>query len=102
MKDINMTEEWRTVQVFLDDAGVSEVEVNLDDSSDVRCNCAQFKKSKECKHGNFVLGKMEDNGGHFSIQVPDTVDEDVSMNAFQSAESFRDFVLHYAKIEVLD
>jgi len=45
---------------------------------------------------------MEKNEGHYAIQVKADVDESVAVNAMKNAESFRDFVVRYAKVEVID
>jgi hypothetical protein len=44
---------------------------------------------------------MAENDGHYAILVPDDVPEDVADKANESAESFREFVLKYARVEVL-
>jgi hypothetical protein len=44
---------------------------------------------------------MDENDGHYAILVPDDVDEAVAEKANESAEAFREFVLKYARVEVL-
>jgi hypothetical protein len=39
MRGLNMEIDWRTVQLFLDDSGVSEVEIDAEDATNVRCSC---------------------------------------------------------------
>ena len=39
--------------------------------------------------------------GHYSITVPIEIPEEMAIEANESPESFREFVVHYAKIEVL-
>jgi len=101
MKRANMS-EWRTVQLFLSSqaAGVFEVEVDTE-NRDVRCNCPVFKSKQSCKHSRFVRRKMETNNGHYSIMVPYEVDEELALAASDTPEKFREFVLKYAKVEVL-
>jgi hypothetical protein len=44
---------------------------------------------------------MAENDGNYAILVPDDVPEDVADKASESPEAFRDFVLKYARVEVL-
>ena len=41
------------------------------------------------------------NAGHYSILVPEEIPEELALEASDSAEKFREFVVKYAKIEVL-
>jgi hypothetical protein len=92
---------WRTVQMFLGEEGVSEVEVDADNAFNVKCSCQSYGKFKKCKHATFVLNKIEANDGHYGVQIPDTIDDEIAMAALNDEESFRDFVIRYGKIEVL-
>ena len=87
--------------MFLGEEGVSEVSVDADNAFNVRCTCPSYSKFKKCKHSNFVLNKIEDNNGHYGVQIPDTVDDEVAFEALNNEESFRYFVIRYGKIEVL-
>jgi hypothetical protein len=49
----------------------------------------------------FVTARMAENDGHYAILVPDDVPEEIADKANESAESFREFVLKYARVEVL-
>lgn len=102
MKGQSMTNTWRTVQLFLEDAGVFEVEINAENSSQVRCNCRAFKTSSRCKHYKFVKTSMANNNGHYTIQVPEETPDDAAAAAIGSAEDFRNFIIWHAKVEVLD
>lgn len=93
--------DWRTVQLFLSEDGVHEVEIDLADNRRIRCTCPKFSKSSKCKHTKFIEDSVEKHNGHYNIQVPKEVDEMEAAYAFDTAETFRDFVLKYAKIEVL-
>jgi hypothetical protein len=44
---------------------------------------------------------MAENNGHYAILVPDDVPEDIANSANDTAETFRNFVLKYARVEVL-
>ena len=41
------------------------------------------------------------NQGHYSILVPDEVPEELASQANADPKRFRDFVVRYAKVEVL-
>lgn len=94
--------EWRTVQLFLGEDGISEVELDLSDNRNVRCSCARFNsRFGKCKHIKFIENAIVESGGQYSIQVPNSVDELEAALAFDDAEAFREFVVKYAKVEVL-
>ena len=102
MKGMSMKSSWRTVQLFISSqgAGVFEVEVDTE-TKDVRCTCPVFAKNTSCKHTSFVNNKMRFNNGHYSILVPTEVSEELAVDASEDAEKFRDFVVKYAKVEVI-
>jgi len=102
MKGMSMESPWRTVQLFISSqaAGVLEVEVDTG-TKRVRCNCPVWKKTLKCKHVNFVNKKMKLNNGHYSILVPSEVPEELASQANIDPKTFRDFVVRYAKVEVL-
>jgi hypothetical protein len=102
MKGKSMESPWRTVQLFLSSqgAGIFEVEVDTDTKS-TRCSCPVWKKLFSCKHTIFVNTKMKLNQGHYSISVPNEVPESVAAEANEDPKKFRDFVVRYAKVEVL-
>jgi hypothetical protein len=102
MKGMSMESPWRTIQLFISAqaAGIFEVEVDTD-TKKTRCSCPLWKKRSTCKHTNFVDSKMRMNQGHYSILVPDEIPEDVALQASDDPKKFRDFVVKYAKVEVL-
>lgn len=93
--------DWRTVQLFLSDDGVHEVQLDIQDNRNIKCTCKRFKTFKKCKHTNWIENEIVEAGGHFSIQIDVEVPEEVADSAFDDAETFRDFVLKYGKVEVL-
>jgi len=99
MKGSNL-DTWRTVQVFLSPTGVYEVQLRPNDTN-AQCSCPSYKIRNKCKHTQFVTARMAENDGHYAILVPDDVPEDIADKANESAESFREFVLKYARVEVL-
>jgi hypothetical protein len=100
MKD----DDWRTLQIFLSNQGVHDVEGNTEDSKMLRCNCPHFSRSGRCKHVKFVKDKMEASDGHYSIEMNenDAPPEDVVLEAIKNAKSFRALLVRYADIEVID
>jgi hypothetical protein len=102
MKGMSVESPWRTVQLFISAqaAGVFEVEVDTD-TKNTRCNCPVWRKTLMCKHANFVKDKMRMNRGHYSILVPNEVPEELAVSASDDAAKFRDFIVRYAKVEVL-
>jgi hypothetical protein len=102
MKEKSMTNTWRTVQLFVGTDGVSEVEINSENSNQVRCSCKAFQTSSRCKHHRFVKTSMANNNGHYTIQVPEETPDEAAAEAMGSAEAFRNFIIWNAKVEVLD
>ena len=96
-----MSSAWRTVQQFISaqGAGIFEVEVETE-TKDVRCTCPVFFKKDSCKHIQFVNEKIKYTG-HYSILVPNETSEELAIEANTDAKKFREFVVKYAKIEVL-
>lgn len=99
MKDTMMLEDWRTVQLFLGENGVCEVEVDSNKPSNIRCNCKEG--STRCAHVKHVRKIMDENDGHYTISVPAEIDEMEALVAMSSAEDFRKFIVKYGKVEVL-
>jgi hypothetical protein len=102
MRGTDMDIDWRTVQLFLDDSGVSEVEIDAEDATNVKCSCKSFYKSSRCKHTKYVRNEIESNDGNYAIKVPVDIDDDEALEAMSSSETFRDFIIKYGKVEVID
>lgn len=102
MRGMRVESPWRTAQVFISSqlAGVFEVEVETK-TKELRCSCPVFAKTKDCKHTSFVFTRMERNSGHYAILIPENIPEFIARAANTSQESFRDFVIKFAKVEVL-
>lgn len=96
-----MSSPWRTVQQFISEQamGIFEVEVNTE-TKEARCNCPVWAKKGSCKHTQFVNFRIR-HTGHYSIMIPHEVPEEMAFAANEDAQSFREFVVKYAKIEVL-
>lgn len=94
--------EWRTVQFFLEEDYVAEVQVDDEDKKKVRCTCEKFSKMARCKHTAHVKKRIAENGGNYTIVVPSDVPEEVALHAMQDREAFREFLIWNATVEVLD
>ena len=101
MRDVTMSGEWRTVQLFLDDNGVCEVEVDSNDSFSVRCNCNKGRPTLKCAHVKYVKENMQDNDGNYSITIPVDIDDDQAIDALDDPAVFRAFIIKYGKVLVL-
>jgi len=97
-----MSIDWRTIQVFLSSDGVCEVEADAMDYGKMRCSCSAFKPSKRCKHTKFVKQKIKENNGSYSIVIPSDLEDEDMEKVIQTSEGFRNFVIHHAKVEVLE
>jgi hypothetical protein len=102
MKETTVDIKWCTVQLFLEEYGVAEVEVDQEHNKKVRCNCPSFSRMARCKHAKYVKENMERNNGHYSIHIPMEVDEKDAIEALRDPVLFRDFIIKYGKVEVID
>jgi len=92
--------DWRTIQLFLDKNGVSEVELDVDDSAALRCSCKDFKRS--CKHVKYVKQVIESKGGNYSITVGADIEDEEAIGAIADQEVWREFVIRHGKVIALD
>lgn len=101
MKGVTMAgSDWRTVQIYLSENGIAEVEVDIESSS-LRCNCEMHESRKTCKHVRMVESKMKKNGGTYPVQISSRATESETRKANKNSKEFRSFVIKYGKIEVL-
>jgi hypothetical protein len=100
-KEVEMSISWRTVQMFISDEGVAEVEVDAEFNDKIRCSCKAYSASSKCRHSKFVKNRMEDGEGHYIVQVPEDVDDDEAINAMKDATKWRAFVIKHGEVEVL-
>jgi hypothetical protein len=100
MRQLGMI-DWRTIQLFLSEDGVHEVQLDLEDNRNQRCTCKKFQLIKRCRHTKWVEEAILMSGGHFSVQISADVDELEAEYAFSTADTFRDFVIKYGKVEVI-
>lgn len=89
--------------MFVEEAGVFEVEVDSADDKKkrVRCTCPAFQHSTRCKHAKFVREVMDENDGHYTVQVLVDTPDEAAIEAMESAEAFREFIIKHAKVETL-
>lgn len=101
MKGMTMAgSDWRTVQIYLSEDGVYEVEVDIE-SSALRCTCSQYEVRNSCKHTRKVEAKMKSNGGNYPVQISSRATAAETRKANRSSKEFREFVIKYGKVEVV-
>jgi hypothetical protein len=94
--------EWRTVQLFLGEEGISETSVATHDNRKVRCSCAVFFSSGRCKHAKYVRNKMANNDGKYEVQIPVNVPDEDALEALGDNDAWREFIYKYGKVAVID
>jgi len=94
---------WRTVQFFIYHYGVCEVQVDVDERDGLRCTCPMYANKSRCPHSKWVRMRMAANSGHYPLQLANkNFDENKILEAVKDPLTFRDFVLHHTRIEVID
>jgi uncharacterized ferritin-like protein (DUF455 family) len=101
MREANLMDDWRTVQVFLGEDGVSEVAADQNDPYKLNCTCKSFTKSSKCVHTKYVRKTMQTNDGHYTVHIHAEIEPEAINLAMESSESFREFIIKYGKVEVL-
>lgn len=87
--------------MFLSEDGVAEVQIDNDNPQKMQCTCPQFRSSSRCKHAKHIKTYMAKNHGHYTVTVPEEIDEDVVLEAMETSESMREFIIRHARVEVL-
>jgi hypothetical protein len=98
-----MSSRVRLLQVFLSKTqvpGPSIYEVSTDDEGALYCTCLRFEKSKYCKHTSFVTSRIENNNGHYPLEILSKATEEEADLARVDNEAYRSFIIKYGKIEV--
>lgn len=95
-----MERDWRSIQFFLSESGVYEVEADMDNEG-LRCNCRAYALKNLCKHVRFVSNKTDANNGVYPVKVSSKITEQQALTAQRSAENFRDFLIKYGRVEVV-
>jgi hypothetical protein len=101
VKDLTMASDWRTVQLFLSEEGVAEVQVDSLQKHVARCDCRSYRMKSKCEHVKYIQKIMEANDGHYTVHIPVEIKDEEAEEAMKNAESFRNFIIKYAKVEVL-
>lgn len=101
MKGARMAYDWRTIQLFLGDDGVSEVSADHNDPYAIMCTCKIFRKVSKCAHTKFVRQTMQSNDGHYTVHIHAEIDPMEASIAMEDSAAFRDFVIKYGKVEIL-
>ena len=97
--DIRRSPAHRLLQVYVSGNGVFEVYVNMK-TKRYHCTCPGFRARRWCKHCEAVAQKYLAAGGGFSVSVCDgatPLDDEIMLDAVK----FRDWIIHYAKVETL-
>lgn len=93
--------EWHSLQFFLSDDGVHEVQADTDNYKKLRCDCSVYKSGKRCVHVRYVRSRIAEKNGSYSITIPEDMDEEEIEKAKSSADAFRSFLIHNARVEVV-
>jgi len=102
MKD-KVMEEDRLVQIFLSQSmtpGPGIYEVSLTANKNFVCTCPGFAGRRSCKHTKFVEARVKSNNGTYPLEISTKVTTEAADRATDSADSFREFIIKFGKIEV--
>ena len=101
MREFSVVNDWRTIQFFLDDQGVYEVEADPENNKNVRCTCSSFKRSSKCKHTKYVQAVTSENNGLYTIRIAADLDEEEMRAAMDDPPAFREIIMKHTKPVVL-
>ena len=94
----------RLLQVFLSKTqtpGPGIYEVSIDDNDEtLYCTCPKFNERSVCKHTKFVSNRIENNNGHYPLEILSKATEEEADLAKKSKLAYRSFIIKYGKIEV--
>lgn len=93
--------EWRTIQFFLGDEGVSEVAADVLDAKKMKCTCSEFFSSAKCKHIKHIKKRIVESGGTYQISTPSSASDDLAEMAMTDSELWREFMIKFARVETL-
>ena len=103
MKENIVDEEFRLLQVFLNDTQVpfpSIYEVSVSKSKKVKCNCPVYSSRSKCKHASYVAEEIKKHGYYIPTLSEEVTIEDIS-DLNDSPEAHRDFILKFGIPEVM-
>ena len=93
--------DWRILQVFLSPKRPAVYEVQMDSATrDLRCTCPANTGARTCRHIKFARARMTQCGGTYPLRVNAASVADYDA-AEQNPETYRAFILHHTRIEVL-
>jgi hypothetical protein len=101
MREADSVAEWHSLQFFLSDDGVHEVQADTDNYKKLRCDCSVYKTGRRCVHVRYVRNLITEKNGSYSITIPEDRSDAEIEDAKKSAEAFRSFLIHNARIEVI-
>lgn len=104
MREFQMTEDFRLVQVFLPQnnvPGPGIYEVSVGDTDEFNCTCPGFSGRARCKHVAFVKARIETNNGTYPLEISSRATTDDAAKAQKSTKDFREFIIKFGKVEVL-
>jgi hypothetical protein len=104
MKEFQMTDDFRLVQVFLPQqtlSGPGIYEVSVGDTDEFNCTCPGFSGRAKCKHVEFVKARIETNNGTYPLEISSRATTDDAAKAQKSSKDFREFIIKFGKVEVL-
>jgi hypothetical protein len=101
MREAKPVAEWRSLQFFLSEDGVHEVQADPDNYKRLKCDCDVYKTGKRCAHVRYVRQQIISKNGSYSITIPEHVSDEEIERASESAASFRNLLIHNARIEVI-
>jgi hypothetical protein len=93
--------KWRTIQFFISANGVCEVQSDDTSTKKLRCTCRDFALLARCKHIKFVKERIGETG-IFTVKLAEDTDSENIIAAMDNPDLFREFLIHHAKIEVLE
>jgi hypothetical protein len=82
-------------------SGPTIIEVGVNDSKKVVCNCNRFIANTSCKHVRFVKYSMEKNNGVYDNGVSIRATAQDKHRASLSSKNRREFVARFGTIEVI-
>jgi hypothetical protein len=104
MREFQMTDDFRLMQVFLPQSNVPGpgiYEVSVGDDDDFNCTCPGFSGRARCKHVAFVKARIETNNGTYPLEISSRATPDDAAKAQKSSKDFREFIIKFGKVEVL-
>jgi hypothetical protein len=96
-------EEMRLVQIFLGGSGTPGpgiYEVSITTDKTFICTCPGYAGRSSCKHTKFVSARITQNKGTYPLEISTRVTPEDAERAQASADSFREFIIRFGKIEV--